>query len=52
LSIVWCSEKLENTVFWKLDLFPSSGGRGDTYSVGSLRKTQPPVIQVQIPKIQ
>jgi hypothetical protein len=32
--------KLENTTFWKLDLFLSSGdGREeDTYSVGSLRK--------------
>jgi hypothetical protein len=30
--------KLENTAFQKLDLFPSSGEWGDTYSVGSLRK--------------
>jgi hypothetical protein len=34
LSIVWYSKKLENTTFQKLDLFPSSGERGDTYSVG------------------
>jgi hypothetical protein len=34
LSIVWYSKKLENTMFQKLDLFPSSGERGDTYSVG------------------
>jgi hypothetical protein len=31
--------KLENTTFRKLDLFPSSGEGGDTYSVGSLRKS-------------
>jgi hypothetical protein len=33
-------EKLENTAFSKLYLFPSSGEGGgeDTYSVGSLRK--------------
>jgi hypothetical protein len=31
---------LENTTFRKLDLFPSSGDGGDTYSVGSLRKSQ------------
>jgi hypothetical protein len=33
---------LENTTFRKLDLFPSSdeGGGKDTYSVGSLRKSQ------------
>jgi hypothetical protein len=32
---------LENTTFWKLDLFPSSGERGgeDTYSVGPLTKS-------------
>jgi hypothetical protein len=32
---------LENTTFWKLDLFPSSGEGGgeDTYSVGTLRKS-------------
>jgi hypothetical protein len=31
---------LENTAFRKLDLFPSSGwGGGDTYYVGSHRKT-------------
>jgi hypothetical protein len=33
--------KLENTVFWKLDLFPSSVQVGDTYSVGPLRKSEP-----------
>jgi hypothetical protein len=41
LSIVRYS-RLENTSFWKLDLFPSSGEEGggeDTYSVGSLRKS-------------
>jgi hypothetical protein len=27
------------TIFRKLDLFPFSGEGGDTYSVGSLRKT-------------
>jgi hypothetical protein len=28
--------------FWKLDLFPSSGERvGDTYFVGSIRKSHP-----------
>jgi hypothetical protein len=31
--------KLENTTFWKLDLSPSSGERGDTYSVVSIRKS-------------
>jgi hypothetical protein len=31
-------QKLENTTFWKLDLFPSSGEGGDTYAVGSIRK--------------
>jgi hypothetical protein len=31
---------LMNTVFHKLDLFPSSGeGVGDTYSVGSVTKS-------------
>jgi hypothetical protein len=31
---------LNNTAFWKLDLFPSSGeGVGDTYSVGSIKKS-------------
>jgi hypothetical protein len=31
---------VQNTTFRKLNLFPSSGEeRGDTYSVGSLRKT-------------
>jgi hypothetical protein len=32
---------LENTTFWKLKLFPSSGEGGgeDTYSVGPLRKS-------------
>jgi hypothetical protein len=31
---------LKNTTFRKLDLFPSSGeGVGDTYSVGSVRKS-------------
>jgi hypothetical protein len=32
---------LENTMFQKLDLFPSSGEGGgeDTYSVGPLRKS-------------
>jgi hypothetical protein len=30
----------KNTMLWKLDVFPSScGGGGDTYSVGSLRKS-------------
>jgi hypothetical protein len=28
-------------MFQKVDLFPSSGEEGDTYSVGSLRKRQP-----------
>jgi hypothetical protein len=28
-------EMLENTTFRKLDLFPSSGDKEDTYSVGS-----------------
>jgi hypothetical protein len=37
LSIVQYSEKLENTIR-KLDLFPSSGEEGDTYSVGSLER--------------
>jgi hypothetical protein len=33
-------EKLKNTMFRKLDLFPFSGEwGGDTYSVGSLRKS-------------
>jgi hypothetical protein len=40
LSINRFSKKLENTPFQKLDLFPSSGeGGGDTYNVGSLRKS-------------
>jgi hypothetical protein len=39
LSIVRYCRKLENTIFWKLDLFPSSGEWADTYSVGSLRKS-------------
>jgi hypothetical protein len=30
---------LKNTTFRKRDLFPSSGEVGDTYSVGSLRKS-------------
>jgi hypothetical protein len=30
---------IENTMFRKLDLFPSSGVRGNAYSVGSLRKS-------------
>jgi hypothetical protein len=30
---------LENTTFQKLDLFLSSGERGDTYSLGSFRKS-------------
>jgi hypothetical protein len=29
---------LENTMYQKLDLFPSSGEGGANYSVGSLRK--------------
>jgi hypothetical protein len=29
-------EKLENTTFQKLNLFPSSGEGGDTYSVGTV----------------
>jgi hypothetical protein len=33
---VWIQE---NTIFWKLDLFPSSAEVEDTYSVGSLRKS-------------
>jgi hypothetical protein len=34
------SSILKNTTFWKLDLFLSSGeGVGDTYSVGSTRKS-------------
>jgi hypothetical protein len=45
LRITGCSDfvhrpifwKLENTMFRKLDLFPSSGEGVDTYSVGSLR---------------
>jgi hypothetical protein len=33
---------LKNTTFWKLDLFPSIyEGVGDTYSVGSIRKSKP-----------
>jgi hypothetical protein len=32
LSIVQYSKKLENTTFWKLDLFPSSGRGGRTPS--------------------
>jgi hypothetical protein len=39
LSIVQYSIKLENTRFEKLDLLLSSGEGGDTYSVGSLRKS-------------
>jgi hypothetical protein len=31
--------ELENTTFRKLDLFPSSGEGGDTYSVWSIRKS-------------
>jgi hypothetical protein len=31
--------KVEHTTFWKLDLFPSSGEGGSTYSVGSFRKS-------------
>jgi hypothetical protein len=39
LSIVrYSSNYLDNTTFRKLDLFPSSGEEGDTYSVKSLRK--------------
>jgi hypothetical protein len=31
---------LKNTMFWKMDLYPSSGERvGHTYSVGSVRKS-------------
>jgi hypothetical protein len=40
LSISWYSKKVENATLWKLDLFPSSGEGGDTYSVGSPRKSQ------------
>jgi hypothetical protein len=33
---------LKDTMFQKLDLFPSSGKRvGDTYCVGSVRKSKP-----------
>jgi hypothetical protein len=32
-------KKLQITTFRKLDLFPFSGEEGDTYSVGSLRKS-------------
>jgi hypothetical protein len=32
-------KKRDNTAFRKLDLFPSSGEGGDTYSVGFLRKS-------------
>jgi hypothetical protein len=39
LSIGGYSKKTpESTMFWKLDLFPSSGEGGDTYSVRSGRK--------------
>jgi hypothetical protein len=42
-GLVHCSvfKKLEDTTFWKLDLFLSSGegGWGETYSVGSFRKS-------------
>jgi hypothetical protein len=42
LSIVRYSKRLEKTMFRKLDPFPVSGdGRGDTNSVGSLRKRKP-----------
>jgi hypothetical protein len=33
------SEELENSMCRKLELFPSSGERGDTYFVGSFRKS-------------
>jgi hypothetical protein len=36
LSIVRYSKKLESTMFGKMDLFPSSAEREDTYPVGSL----------------
>jgi hypothetical protein len=39
LSIVRYSKKLENTTFRKLDLFPSSGERGGTYSVEFSRES-------------
>jgi hypothetical protein len=37
LSTVRYSKTLQNTKFRVLDLFPSSGEGGDTYSVGSLK---------------
>jgi hypothetical protein len=40
LSISWYSKKVENTTLRKLDLFPSSGEWGDTYSVGCPIKSQ------------
>jgi hypothetical protein len=34
------SDIRKNTMFWELDPFPSSGeGLGDTYSVGSIKKS-------------
>jgi hypothetical protein len=42
IAIVRNSKQVENTTFRKLRLFPSSGeegkGRGETHSVGSLRR--------------
>jgi hypothetical protein len=39
LSNVQYSEKLGNTMFRKLNMFPSSGEKGGTYSVGFLRES-------------
>jgi hypothetical protein len=38
-SIVRYSKNSRKATFQKLDLFPSSGEWGDTYSVGPLRKS-------------
>jgi hypothetical protein len=32
-------QKIENTTFRKLDLFPFAGEGGDNYSVGSIRRS-------------
>jgi hypothetical protein len=37
-------------MFWKLDLFLSSGVRGNAYPVGYLRKSSPLVIEVALSK--
>jgi hypothetical protein len=39
LSSSILKKKNRRTVFWRLDLFPSGEGAGDTYSVGSVRKS-------------